>query len=596
MILRYKVDRQEVEVRVGLDEDWDAFTRSDDLFGLDVESTAFDDDGARFWSPDYRVRLVQFGTADRAYVLRPNVPAEREAIEAFLRTGHFVTWSAYDVLAVWTAFGVALGTRVVDGLLLALLLEPGVAVDHDLKSVSADLIDDGLVLAQTALHDEFARLLPKGSGIRRGTKQMITWGFSNVPLSSEPYLLYAGLDAIYARRLWPLLVEACGDFPGLVRMENWLAAQTTGATIRGMLLDVETTQANLDEISVEVAAARERIEERCGFAALSPKRVDWLAERGVEFDRLTKTGQPSLDKEALPGLLARYGDVPEVGDLLRDTYTLSTLSNLKTNLTNFLKAADASGRVHPNIKTLRAHTGRMSITAPAMQTLSKSDTRLRGAFLADPGYVLISADFANVELRVAAALSGEEKMIQAFRNGEDLHGVTTDLIYGPGAHDDPKKRAIGKKANFLTVYGGGAKALHTQGGLPLDQARDVISRFREAYPTLTRWGWDTAEIEGYVVTDSRRHIPVDPDRAYASSNYLIQSTARDLLVEAYFRYVEATGRVNDLWLMVHDEILLHVPEADAESAAHNLQAAMTTTYRGIPITSDVTVLGEKWAA
>jgi DNA polymerase-1 len=571
---------------------WDDFVASDSLFGLDVETTATMTD-ARMFGDGFAVRLVQFGTEHQAYVLDPDRPDHLAAITALLTDPEkrFVTHTNYDSLCVWAGFGIALGQRVVDTHVLASLLEPGERTDKTLKSLCEEWIDAGLRLAETALHKTFWSIIPAGSGLRKGSSAAKAYGFNNVSKDDESFIVYAGLDAIYVRRLFPILLHECSEFPALVRQEFWLAAQTTGITIRGLRLDKDTAQRAYDEIEAEIADARKEIESLTGFAALSPKRVGWLSERGVKFEKMTEKGNPSLDKDSLPLLMAKYQD-GEVGQMLAATYVLSQKTNTKSNLGSFLSAVGTDGKVHPDIKTLKAHTGRMSITNPALQTLKKADPRLRSAFIADEGMVLIGCDFKNVELRVAAGLSGETRMIKVFETGGDLHSETARLIYNDGFTD--KQRAIGKMANFLTAYGGGAKALHTQGRIPLDQAQNVIKKFRAAYPAIAQYGWNMGEVTGNVVNDAQRHIPVDPDRTYANSNYMIQSVSRDLLVEAAARFVIDKGYTDALWLLVHDEIVIQVPANQSEQAALDLQAAMTTTYRGVTIEADVTVLGDRW--
>jgi DNA polymerase-1 len=569
------------------------FAESTDLFGLDVETTATMTD-ARMFGEGFGVRLVQFGTETEAWVLDPTVPEQHDLITGLLtdESKHFVSHTTYDPLCVWAGFSIPLGVRAVDTHILASLIEPGKRSDKSLKTLTENYIDNGLRHAEDALHTHFAAIIPPGSGIRRGTQAMIANGFDTVAVDAQPFVVYAGLDAIYVRRLFPLLLDECKDFPDLVRMEFWLAAQTVAITIRGLPMDMEQVRRGFEEVGGEVKAARDRIEALTGFAALSPKRIGWLQERGVEFESFTDKGNPSMDKDALPLLLAKYGDVPEVGQMLEDTYTLSQRSNLKANLGSFLKSADADGRVHPDIKTLQAHTGRMSVTNPALQTLKKSDPRLRSCFIADEGMALISCDFTNVEIRVAAALAQEPSLIRAIKDGEDIHSNTAALMFGPGFQ--PEQRALGKMATFLTTYGGGVRALMEQARIPEATAVDVITKFKAAYPKVRDYGYAMGNITDVVVNDAQRHIPVDPNRTYANSNYMIQSLARDLLVEAAYRFVMEKGYADALYLLIHDELVVQVPIEQAERAAADLRDAMTTTYRGVPIEADVEVLGARW--
>ncbi|MDG4790014.1 DNA polymerase [Micromonospora sp. WMMD1102] len=580
-------------VRIVADPDpgtFHRFTATDSLFGLDVETTPVQDDGPRFFGPDFGVRLVQFATEDEAMVLRAADPEQRRMAETLLtnQAARFVTHTNFDVLAVWSAFGIPLGQRVADTHLLACLIEPGETADHGLKSLTERHIDGGLRAAEDDLHTLFRAIAPPTI---RGTNQIRNYGWTHVPIDAEPYIVYAGLDAIYVRRLLDRLAPLVADMGHLPRIEMWLAAQTTALTIRGIRLDVDYTTALARQFDHQHRAARARLEAMTGYPAASPKRVDWLAARGVTFTVFTDRGRPSLSsKDGLPDLLTRYPD-GEVGDMLRACMDLATTSNFANNLKKIPGYADAYGRVHPDYKTLAAHTGRMSVKYPAMQTLKKNDPRLRGCFIAEPGHVLVGCDFANVELRLAAALSGDPEMVRVFREGQDVHNNTARMLFGPDFTKD--QRRIAKALNFGTAYGGGAPGLAKQAGIPLEAARNAVARFRKAYPGITKFGRAMADRDP-VRNAARRRIPADPGRAYANSNYSIQSTARDLLVESVYRLCVAEGYHPYLWALIHDEIVIQVPADHAEHARTALARSMTTTFRGVPITADAEIIGTRW--
>lgn len=568
---------------------WDKFVASEELFGLDVESTAVDDKkSAGRFAEGFRLRLVQFGNGSQAWVLRAG---EHEAqIRQLLEDESkcFVSHTNYDVVCVWLAFGVALGQRAVDTHLMASLIAPGVTEDHGLKYLCSKYIDGGLEQADKDLHEVFKSIAP--SGQRVGSK-LEEFGWSNVELNDLTYLVYAGLDAIYVRRLWDELCKELGGFGRRAEMESWLAAQTTALTVRGVRLDREYTAKLAEQYQERNSSARRRLEDRMGCKATSPKRVDWLASRGVEFEFLTATGKPSLSaKDGLPDLVARYPD-GEVGEMLRDTLELSETDNFARNLSLYPLFADSQGRVHPEIKTLAAHTGRMSIQRPALQTLKNGP--LRGCFVADPGHVLVSCDFANVELRIAAALSADPELIKVFEDGQDVHSNTARLVFGDGFTKDDRRLA--KALNFGTVFGGGAPGLSKQTGLGIDQARSAVKKFRESYPGLAKFGYRCSDFD-WVPNDYGRLIPADQGRKYANSNYMIQSTARDMLVEALYRLLVLEGWSPFLWLLVHDEVILCVPEARAEEAKGALERCMSSSFLGVPITAEATVEGERWGS
>lgn len=582
-------------VRIVADPDPGTFARfadSADLFGLDVETLPIRDDGPRFFGPDFGIRLVQVATRDEAMVLRAADPDQRRLIETLLAdpARRFVTHTNFDTLAVWSAFGIPLGQRVADTHLLACLIEPGETADHGLKSLTARHIDGGLRQAEDALHTLFRTLAPPGA---RGPTAVTDHGWSHVPIDAEPYAVYAGLDAIYVRRLLDVLTPLVADMGRLPHAEMWLAAQTTALTIRGVRLDLDYTAALARDVTDRNHAARAQLEALMGFPAASPKRVDWLAARGVTFEVFTDTGRPSLNKDdALPGLLNRYPD-GEVGRMLRLVKEFADTANFTNNLKKLPRYADTNGRVHPDYKTLAAHTGRMSVKYPAMQTFKKNDPRLRGCFIADPGHVLVGCDFANLELRIAAALAGETRMIDAFRQGQDIHSNTARLLFGDTFTKD--QRRIAKALNFGTAFGGGAPGLAKQAGLPLDVAQAAVAKFRRAYPAIGAFGKAMAE-RNPVRNAARRRIPANLDRPYANSNYAIQSTARELLTEAVYRLCAVEGYHTALWALIHDEIVIQVPADDADDAKSALQRSMTTTFRGVPIAADADVIGTRWGS
>ncbi|MFI7145109.1 DNA polymerase [Nonomuraea sp. NPDC050022] len=577
-----------------------AFTRfvgGEAMLGLDVETSAIDDKGPRQFDPGFTVRLVQFGSPTEAWVLDPADPGQHVAIRATLAdpARRFVTHTTYDPLAVWASFGVALGQRVIDTHLISKLIDPDERAGHGLKELTGRHLDDGLKQAEAALHARMRALAPIG---HRAGNTWLTWGWNHLPTSEETYVVYAGLDAIYVRRLLPALLRHCLDFTHLVRMEQWLAAHATGITIRGLLLDRPYTTALLEGLQGEHRAAETRIRQALGFPGGSPRFAAWLdthlTEAGVNATDLprTPTGRLKVTTDTLTALTGRHaGAIPEqVRDLLAARQAMARTSNLISNLTAFLRAADHAGRVHPQINTLRAKTARMSITGPALQTLKKHDPRLRRCFRADPGHVLISCDFSQVEVRVAAALSDDPTLKRVIASGIDIHDATAALMYGDGYTSE--QRTISKRCTFGTLYGGGANALADQTGVTPEVARQVIDRWQSTYPRVIAYTKRLAD-QKTVTTPSGRRIPADPARGYANGNYMVQSTARDLLLAAVYTFATAHPDAK-LWLFVHDELIIQATARDAERLRAALHQAMTTTFRGVPILAEADILGTHW--
>jgi DNA polymerase I len=574
-----------------------AFTTAEPVLGLDVETSAMDDRGPRYFAPGFTVRLVQFGSEREAWVLNVADPGQRDAAAVVLAdpARRFVTHTSFDVLAVWSALGIPLGQRVADTHLLSKLLDPDERAGHGLKELSARHLDGGLADAEAALHPRMRALAPAG---HRAGNTPLRWGWNHLPADDEAYVVYAGLDAIYARRLLPVLLTACAPFAHLARLDTWLAAQATGITVRGLRLDTAYTRGLLADLEAEHSAADARITVALGCPGRSPRFAEWLdaiaAEAGITGFPRTPTGRVQVTADNLAELAADHAAMAALpagaADLITARLAMSKASNLIANLRGFLAAADEDGRVHPQVNTLRAKTARMSITGPALQTLKKHDPRLRRCFTADPGHVLISCDFSQVEIRVAAALAKDPTLREVIVSGADIHDATAALMYGDGFTDE--QRTISKRATFGTIYGGGARALASQTGVSEDTARQVIQRWRRTYPRVIAYGRRLAEL-AEVITASGRRIPADPARPYANANYAVQSTARDLLLAAVYTLV-TRYEVGGLWLFVHDEIIVQAPEHDAERIRGLLERAMTSTFRGLPIVADAKILGPAW--
>ena len=232
----------------------------------------------------------------------------------------------------------------------------------------------------------------------------------------------------------------------------------------------------------------------------------------------------------------------------------------------------------------------MSITGIPAQTLPSRVWMIRRCFLADEGHVVASVDYKAQELRVLASLSGDPTMIQAFRDDLDLHQITADAA-GVG-------RPVGKMANFQKVFGGGAGALAVAAGIPFPVAKRVHDTFSATYPGVTKFGAQLqreAARDGYIITPSGRRLPVDETRAYASLNYEIQSTARDITCRAVLRLHEA-GYTPFLRLPIHDEVLCSLPAADAEAYAQDIGRIMVEEMENVTIATDPEVGGRSWGS
>jgi DNA polymerase I-like protein with 3'-5' exonuclease and polymerase domains len=584
-----------------------SFTVGQMVLGLDMESTALTDRG--IFDAEWRLRLVQFGTTDEAWVLDMADPAQWDAAEYVLSCPlhYFVTHTNTEVVAVWCAFGIALSQRTLDTHLLSKIRNPDERAGHDLKELSKRYLDDVLVDAELALHRWFATQAPKGW---RGSNQCQTWGWSNIPTDTPEYVIYAGLDAIYTRRLLPELLHEVTEVGHIVHMDHWLAAMTTGVEIQGLRLDLDYTRELLAEYRSRLREADDQINDALGFPARSPKFARWVDAHGNIPDECPRTDKnqdlqlTADDRAASTKIIHPLITVAaqewsrEDRDLLAAREVVAQTANTVSNLEQFLKFVDADGRVHPTINTLRAKTARMSIVRPGMQTLKKPDEevpgtdRLRRCFIADEGYVFVSADFEQVEIKGLAAHTRDEHLMSILCNGYKIHDVTAISLFGPNFTKTQKTYA--KNATFCCAYGGGAKAHSTQAGTPIEESAKIVWNWHSTYPQVKPYAkW--LERFDPIVTGSGRRIPADPGRPYASLNYDIQSTCRDMMMQALYNLFTAHPELAcTLWLLIHDEVVLMVRREDAPRVAGLLADAMNFTYRGVRITASAEIIGPRW--
>lgn len=567
------------------------------LLGLDVESTYMTDRGQ--FDPDFRVRTVQIATVDEAWVFDLSNRAERTMAEACFIDDRvaFCSHTNMDVLAVHREFGIDLTDRNIDTHGLAIMADPDKFADRDLKSLATAYGMPELAAADGELYEwMFSEWIECGGKKNAAKKAIEAFGWDRLAgmganFWPEVFTRYAGLDAIACRRLVELLLPVTSAPAELLDRELWLDGATNRIQIRGMRVDVPRLSAALDEVRNITEGSKKAAEAVTGGVNINgPKVKDWFAEHGADWSTWpgarTKTG-PSFAKENL----ALVGDYP------LDDGARSVLFHMKEHakhldlLRKTEQIADrmVEERIHPNINPRGATTtARMSSSGPNVQNFSKKDARHRGLFLPDPGHELWTIDFAQVELRVVAALAREEKMIETILSGGDLHQLTVDELAAAGV---TITRQQAKVVNFLIVYGGGKQALHDQTGIPIEEAGTIINAWRERYKAISVLAQYLGTKRDGIRTISNRWLPATKDehgniRAYANINYAVQSAARELLVDAWWRFEEEFGHRGIVWLPIHDELVLQVPEGEAETIIPDAERAMTMEFRGVPITAE----------
>lgn len=592
-------------VEPGRPEDLDTFARwlarNRGILGFDTETT-----GLHIYGAAFGVRTVQLGTQLEAFVL----PVETcraifEAASAVLRDPlrRFVAHNAPFDLLVADRMKLAsleeLGPRLFDTYVLAHLCDPRTEADGGaglgLKALSTVYVDADAADTAKGLYEVFRKEYGK-------TK---VTGWAAIDVDHPLYWLYGGLDVIYAARLLDelsVLIKGTG-LSKLAHWEHAVQLVLTKQQRRGLLIDPVYTRELADRLALEAEHHRGTAREWGVENINSVVQVrEALLGMGETLTEKTDSGALSVGK----GVLLPMADL--------DARSWERLGNREPNALAdavvrakraskwgesyagaFLELRDENDRIHPFIKSLAARTARMSVSTPPLQQLPSGDWMVRRAIIADPGNVIIAADYKSMELRVLAALANVRGMKEAIVEGRDLHDFTASLIYG--GDFTPTQRRYAKGVGLGKVFGGGATGLAKQIGAPYEQVKYAVDRYDEVYPEVGRYSKELQRKARYgrqeVVTPFGRHLPLDRDRAYACVNYAVQSTARDLIAAALLR-IDKAGLGDHVLLPVHDEIIAQAPKDDAEEVIREIGRLMESTFMGVEIESDPEVYGPSW--
>ena len=345
------------------------------------------------------------------------------------------------------------------------------------------------------------------------------------------------------------------------------------------------------------------------FNINSPKQLGKVLfeDLGLPVKKKTKSGY-STNAEVLESL--RY-DNPIVDNVLRYR-ALAKLNS--TYCEGLLKVIADDGRIHSSFNQTETRTGRISSTEPNLQNIpvrTELGREMRKFFCAKDGWLLVDADYSQIELRVLAHISGDENMIEAFKNNDDIHAITASQVFNmPLEMVTPLMRSRAKAVNFGIVYGIGAFSLGKDIGVSMREASQYIKNYLAHYSGVDEYMKrvvERAKLDGYVETmfGRRRYLPELSTgkammRAFGervARNMPIQGTAADIIKIAMVRVDERLKRENmqaRLILQVHDELIVEAPEAESEKAAKILQEEMENAVAlSVPLTADAAI-GKTW--
>ena len=382
----------------------------------------------------------------------------------------------------------------------------------------------------------------------------------------------------------------------------------------GVAIDVPYLKQMQDELGAQLAAIESEVEQVAGqkFNLNAPQQLAKVLFEDLRLPvgKRTKTGY-STDADTLEALRDKH---PIVGLILEHRQ----LSKLKSTYVDALpQLVDAmSGRVHTSFGQASTATGRLSSSNPNLMNIpirSELGQRIRRAFKAGrPDHVMVSADYSQIELRIAAHLSGDQKLLGAFAAGQDIHTATAAAVFKiPIESVNPDQRRLAKVANFGSIYGQGEYGLSQQLGITGDVAREFLVQYWSTYSRLKEYLDEVrkkAREEGFVVSDTgrRRAIPDlrSPNFQLRSAaermaiNFPMQSLAADIIKIAMVRLqreIEADEIEGRMLLQVHDELLFEVPRSEVDQFAEKVPRIMTGAYEletGIEVETKV---GPNWA-
>jgi len=503
----------------------------------------------------------------------------------------------YDI-KVLDKYGVTIKGNCFDTMLAHYLINPDMRHNMD-------------VLAETYLNYtpvSITELIGK-----KGKNQL---NMRDVPLEAQTEYAAEDADITYqlAQHFRPELVEAKTETL-FTTIEIPLLHVLADMELEGIRLDKDFLNSLSEALENDIKNLETQIYEAAGevFNIASPKQLG-----DILFDKLklvakpkkTKTGQYSTAEDVLSYLAKDH-------DIIKDVLAYRGLSKLKSTYVDALpdQVEESTGRVHTDYMQTVAATGRLSSNNPNLQNIpirTERGRQVRKAFVPrNEEYILLAADYSQIELRIIAALSDETTMIEAFKNGEDIHASTASKVFNvPITEVTREQRSNAKTVNFGIIYGVSAFGLSNQTDLTRAEAKDLIDTYYKTYPKLRNYMSelvDFARDNGYVQTVlGRRRYLKDINGSNAivrgaaernAVNAPIQGSAADIIKIAMInihKKLEEGGYKTKMLLQVHDELVFDVFKPELEAMKIMIKAEMENAYQlKVPLDVEIGV-GENW--
>ncbi len=500
----------------------------------------------------------------------------------------------YD-MAVLAKYNINVELIECDTMIASYVLNP--AGPHNLDDLAAEYLDHTTI--------KYNELTGKG-------KKEIN--FSDVDI--EKACVYSCEDADVTYRLYEIFIKEVQNSKVkdlFFDIEMPLMHVLLRMELCGVKVDVDHLKSLGREFGTELKKLEDSIYKEAGveFNINSPKQLGVILFETLKLPggKKTKTGY-STDVDALTNL-AMHHKLPE---LILGYRSLSKLKN--TYIDSLPKLINpATGRVHTDYNQTVAETGRLSSSDPNLQNIpirTKEGKRIREAFVADDGFMLVSADYSQIELRILAHIAEEKALIEAFKNGIDVHAVTAAGIFGRNSEDiTPEQRAVGKTVNFATIYGQSAFGLSKQLKIDIGVAAEYIDSYFKKYSQVEAYRESAikkARHDGFVETlfGRRRYVPdinsknggIRQNAERMAFNTIFQGTAADIIKKAMIeidRDLPAVSKNAKMLLQVHDELVFEIPEKDLDKVSEFVSKTMCNVVNlKVPMVVDIGN-GKNWA-
>ena len=583
---------------------WLATLRAAGLFAFDTETTSLDYMAAEIVGVSF---CVEPGTAayvpvGHDYAGAPDQLSRELGLgrlkplledPAAAKVGHHLKYDAH----VLANHGIALTGMRYDSMLESYVLN-STATRHDMDSCARHYLG-----IETIHYEDVAG---------KGAKQI---PFNQVPVDTAAE--YAAEDADVTLQLHRVLWDGLTKEPALRKLYEEVEQPLVPVLLRmehhGVLVDRDVLRRQGGEITRRLAELEQEAHRAAGqpFNLDSPKQLQEILFGKLDLPvvRKTPTGQPSTAEDVLEELAGEY----ELPRLILEYRGLAKLKS--TYIDKLPSQVDArTGRVHTSYHQAVAVTGRLSSTDPNLQNIpirTQEGRRIRQAFVAPPGQLLLAADYSQIELRIMAHLSGDEGLLAAFAEDRDIHQATAAEVLGLAPEDvTAEQRRAAKAINFGLIYGMSAFGLARQLGTDRGTAQEYVDRYFDRYPGVKRYMDETralARDRGYVETvfGRRLYLPEIRSRNRQQQQYAersainapMQGTAADIIKRAMIAvddWIERERPGARLVMQVHDELVLEVAEGQVEAIRDRVVEFMTgAASLSVPLRVD-TGVGANW--